>query len=746
LKRWLIRLLLILSLFGLLLGPLVWLLGSEHALQWLTAHAPRWVPGELRIHSASGRLGEAFTLEGVAYRMEETQVELGRLDFAWSLPALFLLKLKIHKLHLDDLDLRLPPPVAKTEPGEPPAMPEIKLPISVVLEDLRLRNIRVQQGEAAPFILDQASLNASAGESLEIPALHVQSPQFQVDLREAAFGLQAPHPLRLKLDWAAPLPDGLHGQGNLEIEGDLRELRLRHSLAQPVAARLQASVQAPLTALGWRAKLELDAARWPLDPAQAEIVSLTQSVLEGEGDLENYRIKLDSRIQGPQIPAGHWRLAGQGNPRAFVLDSLHTDILQGKLAASGRMAWQPELSARIELSGEQLHVQEIPALAGMAELPYVNLLADAVYENKQVNIAALKVELPKAGSSLAATGQVDLNGALPQIQGNLEWSKLHWPLTLAESYLAASDQGRAKISGSPAAYRIEIDSHLAGKDIPPGQWELRGEGDDKHFQIAGLAGKLLDGALSLAGKVAWSPQVAWQLSLEGQDLNPGKQWPQAPGKLALGLDSRGELRDGQVHAQAVLNTLKGQLQGYPLDARGEVEVAGENYQVKDLRLKSGSADLVLKAALDKQRLSGEWRLNAPDLKTLLGQAGGSLNTQGKLGGSLEQPEVQLTLQGKALRFEAFSLGKLAVEGDLKWRDGQPLNLSLQADKLQQGEQILLKNARLNLTGKLPAHTLQTSLETPSETLKLRAAGGFAVDKQTWRGTLEQLEGASKKFG
>jgi hypothetical protein len=49
--------------------------------------------------------------------------------------------------------------------------------------------------------------------------------------------------------------------------------------------------------------------------------------------------------------------------------------------------------------------------------------------------------------------------------------------------------------GSIEDYQFEISAGLSGKDIPKGQWVIKGQGNDKRLNRVEIVGQLLEGVL-----------------------------------------------------------------------------------------------------------------------------------------------------------------------------------------------------------------------------------------------------------
>jgi translocation and assembly module TamB len=73
------------------------------------------------------------------------------------------------------------------------------------------------------------------------------------------------------------------------------------------------------------------------------------------GTLADYTLDLDAQLAGPNIPPGHWVLAGRGSKEKMEIRSLRGDVLRGRLAAAGTVSWKPQVTWRVRLSGDGIN-------------------------------------------------------------------------------------------------------------------------------------------------------------------------------------------------------------------------------------------------------------------------------------------------------------------------------------------------------------------------------------------------------
>ncbi|NJN47313.1 MAG: hypothetical protein HC808_13485, partial [Candidatus Competibacteraceae bacterium] len=179
-----------------------------------------------------------------------------------------------------------------------------------------------------------------------------------------------------------------------------------------------------------------------------------------------------------------------------------------------------------------------------------------------------------------------------QFTASGDWKSLSWPLV---RHASSTKSARTfKVNGSLDDYQFELDTRVEGADVPLSDWTLQGKGSTQALPQLTVLGKLLEGELKLTANASWQPTVKWQAELQGSGLNPGVQWPEAPGKLALRLNTDGALADGQLTANVQLADLSGTLQQQTLKGQAKLSVMNQDVVIEALQLQAGQA--ALKAA------------------------------------------------------------------------------------------------------------------------------------------------------
>ncbi|MDM8561517.1 translocation/assembly module TamB domain-containing protein [Candidatus Parabeggiatoa sp. HSG14] len=479
--------------------------------------------------------------------------------------------------------------------------------------------------------------------------------------------------------------------------------------------------------------------QWPLIGNKSLVFSKTGKI-NLAGTLQKYSLNLETHLAGETIPPAKWNIVGQGNTQQFTVKSFHSKILKGTVKATGKVSWQPKLAANLNLNINKITVKDF-----WKDWPNhlrVNSNLAAKLDGQDFKIEQLNIKLPKTATQLSLKGKGSLAGKEPRFDATLAWQSLQWPL-VDKIPLVNTKKGTLHAKGTPQAYQLRLNTDIEGKDIPKGRWKAVGQGDSRHLKLKSVQSKILQGTLNLTGQVAWQPEVNWQLKLKGKRLNPGKQWTEWPGKIALDIQSEGKLKNGKLDTQVQIKKVKGKLRGYPLLLQTKkIAIKDNAYTINRLKFQSGKTLLTVNGQLGKNSKL-DWNLKAPNLAALLPDAKGSFTGNGQITGPLHLPHITAKLNGKSLKFQDNSLKTLQADANINLLTGKNLRLNITAKNFKQGT-TQIERFSLQGKGSIKKHTLVASMRMPKDRFSLQLKGGFKQPR--WQGKLQQLTASSAKAG
>lgn len=347
------------------------------------------------------------------------------------------------------------------------------------------------------------------------------------------------------------------------------------------------------------------------------------------------------------------------------------------------------------------------------------------------------------GADLSAKGMVGTKTKDLELDLIADWHRLAWPLQ-GGAPAVLSRSGEAKIKGTLADYRVDVDAHLAGPSIPPGRWVLAGRGDRQKMNIRSLRGDVLRGRVAAAGTIAWQPSVSWRMKLSGDGINPAAQLPEWPGSLTFAAVSDGVLRDGGPYGRVEITDLGGNLRGNPVAGRVRLELVGNRYRLPRLDLRSGSARLTATGAFTKDAGNLDWRLEAPNLGEALPDAGGSVIAQGNLAGPWKAPHVRAQANGESVVFQTYNVETLALKADVDLASNGPMLIDLDATNVGVGER-RFDTVTIDGRGTRRAHEMALAVRAEQGTLDFALAGGLQ-GTTAWSGEIRRLDLHNEQTG
>jgi translocation and assembly module TamB len=500
------------------------LLATEPGARWLFTRVGATMAGSLEVEALAGPIRGPLSLTGLVYESEGFEVRIERLRLDWRLAELLARRLDIVSIAADGVTVLL---ADRDERDEPQPLPDVHLPVNIIVRAARVRDIEVVRAGAEPLVLDALDLATTAiGDAVEVERLTLESPTISA----VAAGRVEPrgdYPVDLRLEWSAMLPGQPRWAGAGTFAGTLEELRVEHDLDAPVAARIEATLGTPLRNLSFDARVAappffLDALGGDL-PADVTLGGRVRA----RGTVEALAATVDLTADTPQT--GPARVQG-----SLVRDGerWHFDRLV-LTSTSG--------PTRIEAEGE-LRLAE-------GEPPRFDLRA-----------AWTDLAWPLTGEATVTAPK-----GRAEIAGDLSAYDLTTDLVLAEP--------------------------LVSQGLPPAPLELNGRGGEDRLVLERATARLLEGTVSVTGEVAWSPRVDWDLEVEGRGLDPSVLWPDGAGRLAIAARTSGHLTDAGPVGRIAPLRLAGTLRGEPLEAAGAVRLDAEQVEVSGLDLDWGSIRL-----------------------------------------------------------------------------------------------------------------------------------------------------------
>ncbi|WP_440468875.1 translocation/assembly module TamB domain-containing protein [Pseudomonas sp. YH-1] len=637
-----------------------------------------WVPG-LSVDEFDGRLAGGFSAKRLEWTDGATHLVLDQPQIDWSPACLLRMTLCLHKVVANEVLLTLPP----SEPNEssgPIELPDLNLPLSLELGDIRIGRFlldgqeQLRDAELAAhwdhegLHIDSVKL-ARDGLSLSLKGLLKPTQGWPLEA-EGTLGLPAPgeKPWTLQLQAKGELMGHLKLQAqssgylNGNLDGDL----------QPLAENLPAT--ALVTADGFKA-----------DASLPDTLTLNQLRLNASGNLKDgYQLAGAAVLPAEESPVV-LTLRGRVDAEGADIAALDLSAAQDqRVALTGRLDWEDTFAANAQLD--------------WLDFPWRRLYP--AIDEPPVSVHTFKAEV--SYSDGAYLGNFD--GAFKGPAGDFTLAS---PVSgnLSEVFLPSlklvAGQGKAeghlKVGFADA---VTWDAALDLSDLDPAYWleEMPGRLGGPLRSKGSLKGEALnlDANLDLQGRLRGQPATfkanataagqAWKVDGLALQLGDNRISGQAAldqrlsGRLDIALNRLGQLWPqlfGQVSGRL---DLAGTLQA----PQGQLKLDGQRVAYADQGLRT----LDLSASLDAAQ-RGRVNLTAQGLRS--GDTDfGVLKLDGS--GDLKRQQIALNLQGKPVVLDLGLdgnwngkdwRGRLA-KGDIQsggqdWRLQQPARLERLAD-------------------------------------------------------------------
>jgi translocation and assembly module TamB len=156
--------------------------------------------------------------------------------------------------------------------------------------------------------------------------------------------------------------------------------------------------------------------------------------------------------------------------------------------------------------------------------------------------------------------------------------------------------------------------------------------------------------------------VAWQLTVNARDFNPGELVADWPGRVNLDANSRGVLAEAGPNGSLSIASLSGELRGRPIAGEGDLEFAAPAKFAGDLRLSSGRSRVAVRGnATTGNEVDATIKLAIASLADWVPQTGGSLSGDFTVRGKWPQLKIAGTADGKSLSVADSRVSRLRVE-------------------------------------------------------------------------------------
>lgn len=338
------------------------------------------------------------------------------------------------------------------------------------------------------------------------------------------------------------------------------------------------------------------------------------------------------------------------------------------------------------------------------------------------------------------SGFIGLAGATPEFNLNGGWRKLQWPLTRPAQI--HSENGILQLHGTPEHYRVDLHADIAALDRPPFPVELSGNGNLDGLTIERMQLQAANSRLELSGAVNWQAPIGFDLALTAEQLNPADFGADVPGRLNIKLQSQGKIDAPHYQVALQIEQLTGKLFDQALHGEGRIELADQHADIDRFRLSAGDNHLYASGKIGEQQTDLELRIDAKHLASAWPTLSGSLNGHASIQGSLQQAQIQSTLEGRKLRFADYRIANLSLQAEYAHGSQKRSSANISARNLRLGGESV-DSVILQASGSPSHHDILLRIQAPSLNLNLDADGGWR--NKRWQAQISQLSISHPQF-
>ncbi|HET7266830.1 MAG TPA: translocation/assembly module TamB domain-containing protein [Oleiagrimonas sp.] len=351
---------------------------------------------------------------------------------------------------------------------------------------------------------------------------------------------------------------------------------------------------------------------------------------------------------------------------------------------------------------------------------------------QKVTLDQLVLVSPQIQGTLSGHGTIDLGVEPVNVDLALDWHDVVVPEKLAGQKLASA--GDITVTGSAQRY------HVKGRVTvgPPDQMAhlaLDLTGTPKQITLEHLTVNQPKGHLDTQGTVTLKPNLAWDLTVEGEHFNPGLLLADWKGALDIDLATQGRITPTGPDATFKLAKLEGTLRQRSLSGHGTLHVTPDRVLNGTLALASGNSRIKL-VAEGTQSNHITLDLAIISLNDWMPDASGALRGEIKVNGLWPKLAVDAHLRGQKLVVSDTRVGSLDLVAKLPDISHPGGTLDLEATKLFVGGMAF---DSVNLTGKGDAAHHALNLVAKGQPLSLKLALTGSMQGKAWNGTLSTLD-------
>lgn len=681
---------------------------TQPGLRFVWGFVESRLPATLTVGGVSGRLVGPIEVTNVRSENEGGTTSAAAIRFDWRLRPLLARRVDMSTLTVDDV-LFVPaaqPPDAEDGSGPTP-LPEIQLPVEVLVAHARIRSVRVDGGQSFSEA-DSIRLHGFvARDEWSADSLFVWAPEGAV---QASFAVtpRGAYPHRLSATFDV-VTDSMAVTGTLDVAGTADSLDVTADLSAPLGARIRGIVREPRARPLLDLVVDADSTWLPDVRAEAPPTAIAGTV-STSGRLDSLRLEGRGTVWTIELPHALVDFDVTRRDSTLTITNTVVEIANARFEADGDVVLTAD-APRFDVSGD------------WSNLTWP-MVGDATLRSRSGRATV---------SGTAESYRLDLTGTMAPVGAP------------AGSILLRG-------SGNPTGMSVDTVTYesAAGHFVASGRVSW---GDRQTARLEFVADDVMTTEL-LPDTVAWSftGSLAGRMNVARtgrllvadvtvDTLSGALSGTMLEAPLALDSTERSPDEESTDRSPAPLEASGSGTLRLPLVA-DSLDWTAADVNIRWFEAEVGTGSAFVSGRLG-DTLSLHATLSARDLSTVSARATGLVEGKARVEGTRQAPSVNIVAEARDVQWDSLSVETFQLEAVVDPETGGVVDVVTSATHAAVGTRSV-DSVHVEVSGTMESHRFDARLVGLGATGEIGASGG--IEDEVWSGDVDRLALSSPTAG
>jgi len=661
---------------------IAWLMGSNSGLIWLLRQVQSQAKVDISYARLEGSLWSDISFEQLSVKWNNDEIKIDSGVVKANIFPLLTGKVDINKLNVENV-LYI---TVKSDASEPQqnetqptcAIPEIKLPLRVAIEEMSIKKMDLQQDKITQNLFSQLALNkATLGAAIKFEEFGLQREKLKLS-SHGNIPLNKKDSMELQLDAQYDLNDRVKNLPiSVNLSGVFPHIKIHGSAANPLNLDTDSDIDlSDINAIQWKTNITVTS------------FEVNKFVNGNTSEIKNAKIEI------------------QGSLKQLQLSSVKVDS-----------------------------TLDLRNLTETLKDEY-NTSLHAQLKDRKWTITSLNILQKEKHAQLAINGDIDSDFAFDsgtKANFQIKASQFNWPET---DPILSVNSGDMSLSGNIKNYQFTYTGDLTAAKHAITNMRFSGDGDLQKLQIKTFNANYLKGDWEGTGEFSWKYELYWKAELHANNADisilPYSGMESIHSDLDGILIHEGGFKDKELFIKVSSPGLDGKINESKLSTALDFLYQNDSLYFKNIKIKNRGTkllgDMAFTALSGNTLIESIWTLNAKDISGLYPGLHGQITSQGEIRGSLDSPIASLNLQASNIGNENFNIA--SISSSLHHGDNQDdaSKLEITMNKITAMEQTL-SSFSVNGSGDLQHHQLTGNLVIDKENQASLNVDGAWKDKK-----------------